>query len=599
MFHALPVSRGRTISRSNWIGDFGRFYGSNLFMAETSATTGGLDSLLQPVGSLRDAQRIASRAFGSDRTWFVTNGTSTANKIVLQALVGPGDLVMLSHDCHKSHPYACILSGARPVYLDGYPLSDLSMYGGIPLRTIKLRLLRLKRLGQLHRLRILLLTNVTFDGMTYDPYRLMREVLAIHPGIVFVWDEAWFGYGRFSPLTRSRTAMDAAERLETDLDTPEYREQWEAYTPPPEGDDEAWATQTLLPDPGRARVRVYATQSTHKTLTALRQGSMIHVHDVDYERSVDDSFHEAYMMHTSTSPNYQILASLDVGRRQVELEDYALVTESLDLGLLLRERIGADPALQRYFRVVPPAEMVPASLRKSGLDKFVEPDGTLGPVERAWADDEFVLDPTRVTVHVGRTGMDGDTFKNKLMDDHSVHVNKTTRNSLLFLVHIGSSRGTIAHLVSVLSRIAHDLDRWLEHATPEEHEAHQAAVQALTRDLPPLPNFSAFHPAFVPPEDKGTGAGDMRRAYFLAQNVDSTRFAALDEDLPGKVAEGLVLVAGCFVTPYPPGFPVLIPGQVVTESILEYLLALDTTEIHGLHPTLGLRVFSDAALVCG
>jgi arginine decarboxylase len=80
-----------------------------------------------------------------------------------------------------------------------------------------------------------------------------------------------------------------------------------------------------VPDPARARVRAYSTQSTHKTLTSLRQGSMIHVHDQDFAQKVAESFHEAYMTHTSTSPNYQILASLDLGRRQAALEGYELV----------------------------------------------------------------------------------------------------------------------------------------------------------------------------------------------------------------------------------------------------------------------------------
>jgi arginine decarboxylase len=101
MFHALPVSRARSVSKSLWIDDLGRFYGLKLFLAETSATTGGLDSLLQPTGSLKRAQELAARAFGASSTFFVTNGTSTANKIVTQALCRPGDIILMSHDCHK------------------------------------------------------------------------------------------------------------------------------------------------------------------------------------------------------------------------------------------------------------------------------------------------------------------------------------------------------------------------------------------------------------------------------------------------------------------------------------------------------------------
>src|SRR5690606_2694206 len=124
MFHALPISRGKSITRSHWIRDMARFYGTNIFMAETSATSGGLDSLLQPHGPLKRAQELAARAFGARKTYFVTNGTSAANKIVMLALVRPGDIVLVSRDCHKSHHYALVLAGAYPLYLDPYPLND-------------------------------------------------------------------------------------------------------------------------------------------------------------------------------------------------------------------------------------------------------------------------------------------------------------------------------------------------------------------------------------------------------------------------------------------------------------------------------------------
>ncbi len=272
VFHALPISRGKSIARSIWVQDLVDFYGPRALQAETSATSGGLDSLLQPVGPLKRAQELAARAFGARRTYFVTNGTSTANKIVMQALMQPGDIVLLSHDCHKSHPYAVILAGAYPVYLSAYPLSEYSMYGAVPLSEIKSQLLRLKAAGKLHRVKLLLLTNITFDGLTYDPLRVMEEVLAIKPDMVFLWDEAWFAYGRFVPTLRLRTAMDAARRLQARLASPEYQAEYATWRKEFDaaGDfDEVALKVRLRPDPALARVRVYATQSTHKTLTSL------------------------------------------------------------------------------------------------------------------------------------------------------------------------------------------------------------------------------------------------------------------------------------------------------------------------------------------
>ena len=118
VFHAMPISRGKSVVNSPWISDMAEFYGLNIFLAETSATSGGLDSLLDPVGPIKRAQELAARAFGAHRTFFVTNGTSTANKIVLQSLVAPGEIVLVDRNCHKSHHYALMLAGAQVSYLD-------------------------------------------------------------------------------------------------------------------------------------------------------------------------------------------------------------------------------------------------------------------------------------------------------------------------------------------------------------------------------------------------------------------------------------------------------------------------------------------------
>ena len=118
VFHAMPISRGNSVFKSRWISDFGDFYGRNVFLAETSATNGGLDSLLQPKGPLKKAQEKASKAYGAEHTFYVTNGTSTANKIVQQALIKPGDVVLVDRDCHKSHHYGLVLAGAFNAYLD-------------------------------------------------------------------------------------------------------------------------------------------------------------------------------------------------------------------------------------------------------------------------------------------------------------------------------------------------------------------------------------------------------------------------------------------------------------------------------------------------
>ncbi len=170
--------------------------------------------------------------------------------------------------------------------------------------------------------------------------------------------------------------------------------------------------------------------------------------------------------------------------------------------------------------------------------------------------DEFVLDPTRVTLHVGRTGMDGDTFKKLLMDKYDIQINKTSRNTVLFMIHIGMTRGTIAHLVNVLTQIARDLDDKLDRWSKVELDLFQQQVKALTEDLPPLPNFSRFHPTFRPSPDSTTPEGDMRRAFFLAYDETQCEYLKLDDgSLLAEVESEREVVSAAFITPYPPGFP--------------------------------------------
>ncbi len=599
VFHAMPISRGKSITKSHWIRDMGQFYGMNIFLAETSATSGGLDSLLDPHGPIKKAQQLAARAFGAQRSFFVTNGTSTANKIVLQSLVKPGDIVLVDRDCHKSHHYALVLSGAHAVYLESYPLHEYSMYGAVPLKEVKEKLLAFRRAGKLDRVKALLLTNCTFDGIVYNVQRVMEQCLAIKPDLVFIWDEAWFAFARCGPSYRRRTAMACAAELRARYRSPEYRKEYEAFKGRFDpADESAWHDRHLLPDPARVRIRVYATQSTHKTLTALRQGSMIHVFDQDFKHRNEDAFHEAYMTHTSTSPNYQILASLDLGRRQVELEGFELVKKQLEMAMVLRERISTNPLLSRYFQVLTVKDLIPAEYRESGIEAYYDPERGWTNLWDAWHADEFVLDATRLTLFVGLTGIDGNTFKTEhLMDRYGIQINKTSRNTVLFMTHIGTTRSSVAYLIEVLVKIAKELDESLGDLGPAERRLQEKRVRSLTRELPALPDFSAFHERFRPDPGAGTPEGDMRAAFFLAYDDDACEYVSLSDGTVDRLmAQGRELVSAIFVIPYPPGFPILVPGQVISQAIVDFLRALDVKEVHGLRPELGLRVFTEEAL---
>lgn len=598
VFHALPISQGKSIVNSHWIKDMVDFYGLDVFMAETSATCGGLDSLLEPTGPLREAQQLAAETFGSRQTYFVTNGTSTANKIITQSLVAPGDIVLLDRNCHQSHHYGMMLAGAQVVYLEAYPLNDYTMYGAVPLREIKSRLLELRRAGKLDRVRMIALTNCTFDGIVYDVERVMEECLAIKPDLVFLWDEAWFAFARFHPVLRSRTAMHAARKLRDSLQDAGYaaaaEEQLALDAASPPTDDEL-LDRRLRPDPAKARVRVYASQSTHKTLTSLRQGSMIHIFDQDFEQKVAEAFHEAYMAHTSTSPNYQILASLDLGRRQVALEGMELVARQIENAMQLRDAIDNHPLLGKYMACLRTVDMIPDDYRVSRIEQPLR--AGLRTMIKAWDTDEFVLDPSRITLSIGRTGYNGDEFKREqLMDRHGVQINKTSRNTVLFMTNIGTTRSSVAFLVEVLVDIASELDERVSEMGLGERGRFEEKVRRLTANTAPLPDFSGFHPVFRDTSGEvATSEGDVRRAFYLSYDDANCEYLS-GEQIEEKMDAGVEVVSATFVTPYPPGFPVLVPGQLFSREILTFIRELDTPEIHGYRPDFGYRVYTEKAI---
>lgn len=285
------------------------------------------------------------------------------------------------------------------------------------------------------------------------------------------------------------------------------------------------------------------------------------------------------MTHTSTSPNYQILASLDLGRRQVELEGFALVQRQLDLASSLAQAIARHPLLRRTFRVLSANELIPPEHRETRRPMPLR-DG-LATMWRAWDADEFVVDPSRVTVEISRTGVDGDTFKHEhLMDRYGIQVNKTSRNTVLFMTNIGTTRSAIAYLIEVLVKLA-------ERFEDEQAQRDPEITRSRDDDMPPLPDFSAFADGY----DAGDGLpdGDLRTAFFEGQRRGAVEHVQ-PEELRRRVEQGLRPVSGGFVTPYPPGFPVLVPGQVITAEILDFMSALDTREIHGYDPARGYRV---------
>jgi arginine decarboxylase len=285
------------------------------------------------------------------------------------------------------------------------------------------------------------------------------------------------------------------------------------------------------------------------------------------------------MTHTTTSPNYQILTSLDLGRRQVELEGFELVQRQLDLATSLSQAIARHPLLRKMFRVLTAHDLIPEAHRGGGRPMPLR-DG-LAAMWQAWSEDEFVIDPSRITIEISRTGVDGDTFKHDyLMDRYGVQVNKTSRNTVLFMTNIGTSRSAIAYLIEVLVKLAERFEEVREQRDPELPLPGEIP-------MPPLPDFSAFSEPYA--TDVDLPDGDLRAAFFRGQRRASVEHVTPVE-LRARVDRGERPVSAGFVTPYPPGFPVLVPGQVITREVLDFMAVLDTREIHGFDPTKGYRV---------
>ena len=433
----------------------------------------------------------------------------------------------------------------------------------------------------------------------YNPARVMEECLAIKPDLIFLWDEAWFGFARFNAFHRRRTAMAAAAALAERYRSAAYRKRYAASlesTGPIDHTNPALLDIPLRPDPDKVRIRVYQTCSTHKSMSALRQGSMILIWDEDFHR-VEGCFQEAFLAHTSTSPNQQIIASLDLARRQMELEGYELTMRSSEIAFRLRREINEHPMISKYFHVATASEMVPDAYRASGIKDYGRPHATWRQLLEAWDTDEFALDPTRLTLVCGSAGFDGTQFKGLLAERFDIQVNKTSRNSVLLQTNINNTRSDAALLVKALGELAREIDQRLRQGGASARAAFDARVTSLMTDVPDLPNFSRFHDAFRDNPGSGSNEGHMREAFFMAYDEESCEYLKLaSADIDTRLKQGPELVSANFVIPYPPGFPIMVPGQVITADTIAFMRKLDVKEIHGYNAAQGLKLIKPEAL---
>jgi len=331
-------------------------------------------------------------------------------------------------------------------------------------------------------------------------------------------------------------------------------------------------------------------------MSALRQGSMLFVKDVEFH-TVEAQFREAVFTHASTSPNQQLIASLEVARRQMELEGYGLVHNAIEVALAIRQAVAEHPLISKYFSILGADKMVPGEYRQSGFTDYLDPRTNWAVARRSLQEDEFCLDPTRMTLVCGTASFDGTQFKGMLASRYNIQLNKTSRNSVLLQSNINNTRSDIAHLIRVLVEISSEIDQRLAQGGSNVRQEFDARVKSLMTDVPDLPNFSHFHDAFRTDAGSRTNEGDIRSGFYAAYDAAGCEYIRLaDPEIDRRLKDGPDLVSANFVIPYPPGFPIMVPGQVITQETIDFMRKLDVKEIHGYDAGEGLKLVRTDAL---
>lgn len=550
---AAPGHQGGVAFLKSPVGRvFFDFFGENTFRTDLGIERGLLGSLLDHTGPIGAGERYTAKVFGAHRTYSVTNGTSGSNRIVMSACLGEGRVALCDRNCHKSIEHGLALTGGVPVWL--LPTRNrYGIIGPVPAAGLAPEAVRTAiAASPLARAaaggaQYAVLTNCTYDGICYDAERAERLLAASADRLHF--DEAWYGYARFHPLYRGRHAM--------------------------RGDPAAHQGPSIV-----------ATLSTHKMLAALSQASLIHVRDgrgaLDHRR-----FNEAFMMHGTTSPLYSIVASNEVAAAMMDgSAGRTLVEEAVREAVAFRQTLarfaGRFAAAGDWFftpwnapEVFNPERGVRVPFAEAPSELLCTDPACwlLGPgeawhgferLEAGWA----MLDPVKVGVVTPGMRENGSVAENGVpaplltayLDRHGITAARTTDFMVLFLFSIGITKGKWGTLVNVLLEFKRDVD------------ANTPIVEAL-------PAIAAADPARYASLGLRDLAAEMcaclretRRCERLEAAFSSLPVPVLTprrayqalvdgavEAVPLATLAGRVLATG--VIPYPPGIPLLMPGE--------------------------------------
>ncbi|MGD9888141.1 MAG: Orn/Lys/Arg decarboxylase N-terminal domain-containing protein [Halothiobacillaceae bacterium] len=545
---------------------FHQFFGENLLRADVCNAVEELGQLLDHTGPVAASERNAARITHADHLYFVTNGTSTSNKMVWHSVVAPGDIVVVDRNCHKSILHAIIMTGAIPVFLTP-TRNHFGIIGPIPLSEFTMDNIQKKidahpfaRDAAIKKPRILTITQSTYDGVLYN-VEAIKELLdgkieTLH------FDEAWLPHAAFHEFYGDYHAI---------------------------GEGRPRCKESLI----------FSTQSTHKLLAGLSQASQILVQDSENGGFDRDVFNESYLMHSSTSPQYAIIASCDVAAAMMEPPGgTALVEESLVEALNFRRsmrKVDAEWGADWWFKVWGPDELP--------IDGMGEREDWMIKQGDRWhgfgdlAEGFNMLDPIKATVITPGLDMDGDFadwgipagIVNKYLAEHGVVVEKTGLYSFFIMFTIGITKGRWNTLVTALQQFKDDYDRNqpLWRILPEFIAKHPVYERMGLKDL-----CDKLHGLY-----KQYDVARLTTEMYLSDMIPAMRPADAwakmahrqIERVPVDELEGRITAS--LVTPYPPGIPLLIPGERFNKTVVDYLkfvrefnkqLPGFETDVHGL-----------------
>jgi arginine/lysine/ornithine decarboxylase len=553
-----------------------QFYGENMLRADVCNAVEELGQLLDHNGAIGESERNAARIFNADHCFFVTNGTSTSNKIVWHHTVAPDDVVVVDRNCHKSVLHSIIMTGAVPVFLKP-TRNHYGIIGPIPQSEFEPAAIQAKIKAnpllkgvdaKKVKPRVLTLTQSTYDGVLYNTETIKKMLDGYVANLHF--DEAWLPHAAFNPFYGTYHAM------------------------------------------GKKRERpmqsvVYATQSIHKLLAGISQASHVLVQDSQKTKLDRHLFNEAYLMHTSTSPQYSIIASCDVAAAMMEPPGgTALVEESIAEALDFRRamrKVDEEYGKDWWFKVWGPDELVEDGIGRAdswiikGKGKSSKWHG-FGNL----ADGFNMLDPIKATIVTPGLDLNGKFDKTgipasivtKFLAEHGVIVEKTGLYSFFIMFTIGITKGRWNSLLTALQQFKDDYDRnqpmW--RILPEFCQKHRAYERMGLRDLCQHVHtlYAKYDIARLTTEmylSDLTPAMKPSDAYAQIAHRNTERVPV--DDLLGRITTSLV-------TPYPPGIPLLIPGEVFNKKIVDYLKFAREfnlqcpgfeTDIHGLVEEIG------------